>query len=163
MGEWVPPWHWSAEITGFHIWGGLLRKSSEVAVAVKNSKLLHSQTHQQLTCQLTEQRDQSHLKCWVWILPAQSPKKGVISYILLFACSLTRAIHLELLHVPDQTAVGVIRSLKRFIARKTQKNPRKIYSEKSTQTMEAVLQQQQSDRVRWWNRNSFKTNSPTRV
>ena len=54
-----------------------------------------------------------------------SPKKWVISYVLLFACSLTRAIHLELL--PDQTAVGVIRSLKRFIARRGR--PRKIYSD----------------------------------
>ena len=54
-----------------------------------------------------------------------SPKKEGKAYILLFACSLTRAIHLELL--PNQMAEGVIRSLKRFIARRGR--PRKIYSD----------------------------------
>ena len=52
-------------------------------------------------------------------------------YILLFACSLTRAIHLELL--PNQTAEEVIRILKRFIERRVRLNG-----------MEAILQQQQS-------------------
>ena len=61
-----------------------------------------------------------------------SPKKEGKAYILLFACSLTRAIHLELL--PNQTAEEVIRSLKQFIAS----------SSFITQIMEAVLQQQQS-------------------
>ena len=54
-----------------------------------------------------------------------SPKKEGKAYILLFACSLTRAIHLELL--PNQTAEEFIRSLKKFIARKGR--PRKIYSD----------------------------------
>ena len=54
-----------------------------------------------------------------------SPKKEGKAYILLFACSLTRAIHLELL--PNQTAEEFIRSLKRFIARRGR--PRKIYSD----------------------------------
>lgn len=54
-----------------------------------------------------------------------SPKKEGKAYILLFACSLTRAIHLELL--PKQTAEEFIRSLKKFIARKGR--PRKIYSD----------------------------------
>ena len=53
-----------------------------------------------------------------------SPKEGK-AYILLFACSLTRAIHLEPL--PNQTAEEFIRSLKRFIARRGR--PRKIYSD----------------------------------
>ena len=43
---------------------------------------------------------------------------------LLFACSLTRAIHLELL--PDQTTEEFIRSFKRFIARR--RRPEKIYT-----------------------------------
>ena len=47
------------------------------------------------------------------------------AYILLFACSLTRAIHLELL--PNQTTEEFIKSLKRFIARRGR--PRKIYSD----------------------------------
>ena len=42
-------------------------------------------------------------------------KKEKKSYILLFICSLTRAIHLELL--PDQTKEECIRALKRLIAR----------------------------------------------
>ena len=54
-----------------------------------------------------------------------SPKKEGKVYILLFACSLTRAIHLELLS--NQTAEEFIRSLKRFIARRGR--PRKIYSD----------------------------------
>ena len=44
------------------------------------------------------------------------PKKEGKAYILLFACSLTRAIHLELL--PDQTTEEFIRSFKRFIGRR---------------------------------------------
>ena len=47
------------------------------------------------------------------------------AYILLFSCSLTRAIYLEL--VPDQGVEEFIRSLKRFIARKGR--PEKIYSD----------------------------------
>ena len=47
------------------------------------------------------------------------------AYILLFACSLTRALYLELL--PDQTAEEFLKSLKRFIARKGR--PEKIYSD----------------------------------
>ena len=43
----------------------------------------------------------------------------------MVTCSLTRAICLELL--PNQRAEGVIRSLKRFIARRGR--PRKIYSD----------------------------------
>ena len=42
-------------------------------------------------------------------------KKEKIPYILLFTCSLTRAIYLELL--PDQTKEELIRALKRLIAR----------------------------------------------
>ena len=53
-----------------------------------------------------------------------SPKKEGKAYILLFACSLTRAIHLEL--IPNPTAEEFIRSLKQFIARRGR--PRKIYS-----------------------------------
>ena len=47
------------------------------------------------------------------------------AYILLYACSLTRAIHLELL--PNQTAEEFLLSLKRFIARRGR--PEKIYSD----------------------------------
>ena len=47
------------------------------------------------------------------------------AYILLFACSLTRAIHLELLN--DQTTEGFIKSFKRFIARRGR--PKKVYSD----------------------------------
>jgi hypothetical protein len=56
----------------------------------------------------------------------RSSKKRIgKAYILLFACSLTRAIYLELL--PDQTAENCIRSLKRFVARRGR--PKKIYSD----------------------------------
>ena len=47
------------------------------------------------------------------------------AYILLFACSLTRAIHLELLS--DQTTEGFIKSFKRFIARRGR--PQMVYSD----------------------------------
>ena len=54
-----------------------------------------------------------------------SKKKEGKAYILLFACSLTRAVHLELL--TDQTTAGFIRCLKHFIARRGR--PTKIYSD----------------------------------
>ena len=47
------------------------------------------------------------------------------AYILLFACSLSRAVHLELLQ--NMTAEGFIMCLKRFIARRGR--PDKIYSD----------------------------------
>ena len=53
------------------------------------------------------------------------PKKEGKPYILLFACSLTKAVHLDLL--PNQTAEEFIKHLKRFIARKGRL--RKIYSD----------------------------------
>ena len=63
-------------------------------------------------------------------MPAQyhtkiSKKKEGKAYILLFACSLTRAIHLELLS--DQSTEEFIKSLKRFIARRGR--PQKVYSD----------------------------------
>ena len=51
-------------------------------------------------------------------------KREKKSYILLFTCSLTRAIHLELL--PDQIKEEFIRELKRLIARRV--CPEAIYS-----------------------------------
>ena len=54
-----------------------------------------------------------------------SSTKNGKAHILLFACSLTRGIHLELLK--DQTTEGFIRSLKRFVARRGR--PSKIYSD----------------------------------
>ena len=47
------------------------------------------------------------------------------AYILLFACSLTRAIHPKLLN--DQTTEGFIKSFKRFVARRGR--PQKVYSD----------------------------------
>lgn len=47
------------------------------------------------------------------------------AYILLFACSLTRAIHLELLS--NQTTEEFIKAFKRFIARRGR--PQKVYSD----------------------------------
>ena len=52
-------------------------------------------------------------------------KKEANSYILLFTCSLSRAVFLELL--TDQTAESFIRCLKRFVARRGR--PVKIYSD----------------------------------
>ena len=54
-----------------------------------------------------------------------SKKKQGKAHLLLFACSLTRAVHLELL--TDQTTESFIKCLKRFIARR--ERPRKIYSD----------------------------------
>ena len=56
---------------------------------------------------------------------ASSKRETGKAYILLFACSLTRAIHLELLS--DQTTEGFIKSFKRFIARRGR--PQKVYSD----------------------------------
>ena len=83
-----------------------------------------------------------HLASYQWIVPKVrlqvlgvdfagpiaykiSKKKEGKAYILLFACSLTRAVHLELL--TDQTTEGFIRCLKRFIARRGR--PNKPYSD----------------------------------
>ena len=55
---------------------------------------------------------------------AKNKKEGK-AFILLFSCSLSRAVHLELL--TDQTADSFIRCLKRFVARRGR--PRKIYSD----------------------------------
>ena len=52
-------------------------------------------------------------------------KKEANSYILLFTCSLSRAVFLELL--TDQTTESFIRCLKRFVARRGR--PAKIYSD----------------------------------
>ena len=54
-----------------------------------------------------------------------STKRSGKAHILLFACSLTRAIHLELLN--NQTTEGFVKSLKRFIARRGRQQ--KIYSD----------------------------------
>ena len=54
-----------------------------------------------------------------------SKRESGKAYILLFACSLTRAIHLELLS--DQTTEGFIKGLKRFIARRGRSQ--KVYSD----------------------------------
>ncbi len=59
------------------------------------------------------------------IVCRMSKKKEGKAYILLFACSLSRAIHLELL--TDQTTDGFVRCLKRFIARRGR--PSTIYSD----------------------------------
>ena len=56
------------------------------------------------------------------------------SYILLYICSLSRAIHLELL--PDLATTEFIHSLKKFIARRSR--PRKIYSDNGKTFMAAV-------------------------
>ena len=56
---------------------------------------------------------------------ASSKRETGKAYILLFACRLTRAIHLELLS--DQTTEGFIKSFKRFIARRGR--PQKVYSD----------------------------------
>ena len=52
-------------------------------------------------------------------------KREKKAYLLINACSLSRAIHLELLD--DMTTEGFIRSLKKFIARRGR--PKKIYSD----------------------------------
>ena len=52
-------------------------------------------------------------------------KKEAKTYILLFACSLMRAVYIELL--PDQTVDQFIPCLKNFVARRGR--PNKIYSD----------------------------------
>ena len=56
---------------------------------------------------------------------ASSKRETGKAYILLFACSLTRAIHLELLS--DQTTEVFINSFKQFIARRGRRQ--KVYSD----------------------------------
>ena len=56
---------------------------------------------------------------------ASSKRETGKAYILLFACSVTRAIHLELLS--DQRTEGFIKSFKRFLARRGR--PQKVYSD----------------------------------
>ena len=52
-------------------------------------------------------------------------KKDIKVYLLLFTCSLTRAVHLEIL--PNQTTQEFIQALKRLIARRGR--PKVIYSD----------------------------------
>ena len=52
-------------------------------------------------------------------------KSEMKAYILIFACSSTRAVYLNLL--PDQTTEHLLRSLKRFVARRGR--PEKIFSD----------------------------------
>lgn len=59
------------------------------------------------------------------IVYKNSKKKEGKAYKLLFVCTLTRAVHLELL--TDQTTEGFIKCLKQFVAR--QGRPTKIYSD----------------------------------
>lgn len=59
------------------------------------------------------------------LLYKSKTKKDKKAYILLFTCSLVRAIHLELL--PNQTTEEFIRALKGFIARRGR--PKVIYSD----------------------------------
>ena len=62
-------------------------------------------------------------------------KREKKSYILLFTCSLTRAIHLELF--PDQTKEEFIRALKRLIARRG--CPETIYSDNAKTFVAAYI------------------------
>ena len=66
-------------------------------------------------------------------------KRRKKAFILLYTCSLTRAVYLDVLK--DQTFVGILGSFKAFIARRTR--PKKIYSDNfpSLQTMEKWLKQ----------------------
>ena len=59
------------------------------------------------------------------MLYRHSKKRDGKAYILLFACSLARAIHLELLS--SQTTEEFIEAFKRFIARRGR--PQKVYSD----------------------------------
>ena len=54
-----------------------------------------------------------------------SKRKTGNTYILLFVCSLTRAMHLEFLS--DQTTEGFIKSFRRFKTRRGR--PQKVYSD----------------------------------
>lgn len=59
------------------------------------------------------------------ILCRHNKKRDGKAYILLFACSLTRAIHLELLS--NQATEEFMKAFKRFIARRVR--PQKVYSD----------------------------------
>ena len=89
-----------------------------VVLDVKGSRLQPFKTHRQEIFQLNAPPVQFPSK-------ASSKRETGKAYILLFACSLTRAIHLELLS--DQTTEGFIKSFKRFIAGRGR--PQKVYSD----------------------------------
>ena len=67
------------------------------------------------------------------ILYKNRPGSQAKAYLLLFACSLTRAVHLELL--PNMSTEEFMRSLKHFIVRRGK--PEKIYSD-NAKTFEAA-------------------------
>ena len=69
-----------------------------------------------------------------------SKKLEVKTYILLFACSLTRAVHLEPL--TDQTTEGFTKCLKRFITRLGR--PTKVYSDNGKSFVAASKQLKES-------------------
>ena len=68
------------------------------------------------------------------ILYQLTPNRKGKAYLIIFSCSLSRAIHLEL--VPNMEANMFLLSLKRFIARRGR--PRVIYSDNGSQFVKAA-------------------------
>ena len=94
-------------------------------MVVNDFKKQHLQTHLLELCHWIEQFQVIGVEyagpLYYWISPIKEGK----AYILLFSCSLTRVIHLQLLK--EQTTKEFIRSLELLIVRRG--HPRTIYSD----------------------------------
>ena len=76
-------------------------------------------------------------------------KSDMKAYILLYACGSTRAVYLDLL--PDQTTEHLLRSLKRFVAKRGR--PEKIFSDNGRTYVSASKQLkkvQQDEKMNDW-------------
>ena len=133
MEELVLPWHSFAAITGYHACDSLHEVSILVVLDARRFTQQPSTTPpppppRNLPDERTEGSSPFELIGVNYAGPIVykiSKKREGKSSILLFACSLSRAIHLE--QLTDQTTDGFIRCLKRFIARRERSST--IYSD----------------------------------
>ena len=98
------------------------------AMGARNSKLPLFQTQLLQNCKQRGQKDHPFPSGWpghfrTYRVQTQDKERRK-AYILLIACSVTKAVHLQLL--PNQTAEKIIKHLKPFITRKG--HQRKIHT-----------------------------------
>ena len=103
-------------------WVPRLRQLAKRLIKSCNGCRFHSKPY---PTPLPQERTESHRPFQVIGIDYERNKIDCKAYILLYACSLTRAIHLELL--PNQTAEEFLLSLKRLITPRGR--PEKIYSD----------------------------------
>ena len=133
-------------------WVPRLRKLTKKIIkscwGCKRFQLIAQATPHLVCFQKKDQRYQVPSKSWVWISLDQSTAsrlgwKGRLTYIVLYACSLTRALHLEVL--PNLETSSFLGSFKRLVA--CGGRPAKVFSDNRRSFVGAArsLKQVQSD------------------